>query len=173
MANFIMKKLFLMLVLVIVGVGCGKDPVQVIKECEIDEAFKSHAELFYSYSYKQDCVPIKFTEGLSQGTNEVRGICDYENKIVEINPDLYNEASELRQEMIILHELGHCVLNLMHNNTTIYFRDENNELIVTGISLMHESLFIDERYYEKNKDKYLSEFSTPKKREDGVIEFSL
>lgn len=156
-----MVKNFLVLLGLVVFLGaCGQDPEIVIQECEIEEQFKAAAELFYSYSYKQDCVPIHFEDNLMNGAEEVKGLCN-SDKTIKINTRLYEEASEEHKEMLILHELGHCVLDFGHNNLTIYFRDENDRLVVTGTSLMHEILFIDDIYYSKNKELFLQEFTKP------------
>ena len=56
---------------------------------------------------------------LNQG--HVAGICTYSSQapnIVEIDATFWNSNSSFIREMVVFHELGHCVLNRGHDETT-------------------------------------------------------
>lgn len=60
----------------------------------------------------------------------------------------WNMASKMEKEVLLFHELGHCVLHLEHNNETN----------IEGMpeSIMHYSVF-DASYYEANRESYLKQ----------------
>jgi len=66
---------------------------------------------------------------------------------IVIEEDYWDNSTDLIREQLLFHELGHCVLDLDHNNTL------NNGV---PISLMHESV-INEYWYKLYHDDYLNE----------------
>lgn len=60
-------------------------------------------------------MPIVFgpTEGNAIGYCIISG----SSRIVIINRGYWNVASEIERELLIFHELGHCILNMEHDET--------------------------------------------------------
>lgn len=82
------------------------------------------------------------------------GMCTFSstrrNK-VELSTNAWNNGSDTFREMLLFHELGHCLLGRGHKNTTHSSgRPE---------SLMNSWLF-DQRTYLANRDAYLKELYT-------------
>ena len=71
---------------------------------------------------------------LSSG-QKVLGSCTLGQKIVKINKEIWNDYDRNIQKEVIYHELGHCLLNRMHNNKRLLI---NNYSVPA--SIMNESV---------------------------------
>lgn len=82
----------------------------------------------------------------------VVGLCHYEDseRSIEISTKYWPKLSEYSREALLLHELGHCVLNLEHSDK---LRSDN-----CPKSLMFPSLLPDECYL-KHRPDYIRELS--------------
>lgn len=84
------------------------------------------------------------------------GVCYYTGgrtspNRVELNQSMWSDGSESFREMLIFHELGHCLLGRDHRNTQ--FSSGRPE------SIMNSYLF-SQRTYERYRDDYLKELYT-------------
>lgn len=79
------------------------------------------------------------------------GLCTFGLWSNEITIDSRSWAtmSEPGQEQLIFHELGHCFLNLDHENAVVYL----NGFVVEG-SLMNEYWFGDSDHYARYRNEY-------------------
>jgi hypothetical protein len=80
----------------------------------------------------------------------VIGVCEIPAKIVDISLSYWNQASETEREMLIFHELGHCILGRPHNIQRNVF---------TGIpmSIMFPDMIIPLQVYQKYRSLFLNE----------------
>jgi hypothetical protein len=84
--------------------------------------------------------------------NEMIGYCwqrDNMTPIVAISREFWQTASLYQQEILMFHELGHCLLQKHHNNAL----DGNG----MPRSIMNERMF-DVYYYETYRESYLQQF---------------
>ncbi len=134
--------------------SCRNDPDEVIISPELQPYF----DLFQEEGQKRG-VDVDFTVTPIEGRvanlfdSNVNGWCDTkEDKPHEIIIDdsFWNGASNFDKEFIIMHELGHCYLNLGHNDAV----DGDGNCI----SIMHSStescVF---PYNQETRDDYLDE----------------
>lgn len=90
---------------------------------------------------KAEQMSIEFTDTIP--SRDIVASCSGGKHIAVYRP-VWVKASHTKREMIIFHELGHCVLNREHSSTT------------DKPSLMAESL-ISVRAYRENREYYLRE----------------
>lgn len=123
-------------------VSCAKVPV--------DQAFSPYVERFEAVTGAFNDTPISFG-------NVVRpaiGTCTRYNdgyKYVTINRSFWDRATDDQKEYLIFHELGHCVLNISHNDKT------NNGC---PVSIMTKYEFGDTDCYRFNKAYYFNELKS-------------
>ena len=96
---------------------------------------------------------VRFNSNL-QFSNEA-GVCYINNPIpyIEINTNYWNHASDTQKEILMFHELGHCILKRQHRNDTA------NSM---PVSIMYFSIDVwatsaEQTYYESNRDTYIRE----------------
>ena len=121
----------------------------------IDSAFQSYVDLFKELTNKPVNVSLVFNSNLEQ--NRV-GLCWRTNGLgdrIEIDPDYWKSISEAGKEQLILHELGHCVLGLGHNDQLGQVGEWRN----VPLSIMHSIHFGDYLFYLENREYYLKEFT--------------
>lgn len=99
---------------------------------EIDSKLQPYVSTFLSYcdTYKVDCsrvaeFSIKFSNFrvakvyyklFSEGS--LIGLCKPTSNEIEINEEYFNLSSAAEKEQLIIHELGHCILDLEHTEET-------------------------------------------------------
>ncbi len=97
----------------------------------------------------------------------IAGTCERFNgtdaSIVRINPNFWWNNSYSSREVLMFHELGHCVLNRGHTSTLDDYNDP--------VSVMHPTIISEERVYAGNYTSYMQELfrSTPDKL--GRVQF--
>jgi len=112
----------------------------------IDPAFDTYVQTFESISNKQVHAIMIFADIADE---EVGGTCtNSEPPLIVIDTPYWNEITELGREQLVLHELGHCVLNRDH---------KENMLSGLPVSIMYSIHFGDEWYYAQNRAYYLQE----------------
>lgn len=74
---------------------------------------------------------------------------------IQIDPDFWKNVGEGSRENLILHEAGHCVLNLEHNSEFIQINDD-----VIPKSIMFPAVFGDIEQYQKYHEYYLWELQS-------------
>jgi predicted SprT family Zn-dependent metalloprotease len=90
------------------------------------------------------------------------GTCTYiaSNHIftfIRINPIIWRHSSETQKEIIIYHELGHCMFYLEHNNNNLY--DSRYGLMPE--SIMNENSPVEDgeiNYYKDHRSEYIEQF---------------
>lgn len=94
---------------------------EVLKKQEIEKEFIPYVLSFEKYSGKQvEAIRIRFAN--LDYMPKVTGIC-YRTKFklgistIKIDSYYWEKATDNEKEMLIWHELGHCVLNKDHNNS--------------------------------------------------------
>lgn len=100
-----------------------------------------------------DLTKLKIT-GVIENISEdgVAGTCEYGQHIhhVTVDKEFWSKSSYLRREMVVFHELGHCVLAKDHNE------DSNRENVC--LSIMNSGTGdcrVD--YNSQNRDYYIDE----------------
>jgi len=74
--------------------------------------------------------------------------------LIRIDRDWWGRSSELAKELLIFHELGHCILSKKHNNNRV--KDEIYPEFERPESIMNEYV-IAEEWYQAYKEKYIKE----------------
>lgn len=111
--------------------------------------FKPHIERFETLYGKSINTEITFVPEFKDG---VVGICYFLKNKVEISREYWNRASDLQKELLVFHELGHCVLHYYGHNEQWIIRDK--EAIPN--SIMYPYL-ISDKIYERHKGYYINE----------------
>lgn len=163
-----MKTLFLLSL--VVFVGCGKAPKQssgyksLISNVVNDSYFKPYVDLFENYSKGTVKVttPIAFSKSLGKGQSAV---CHREvnNNYILINEFYWQRIDENQRTTLIFHELGHCELNLEHDD--LWFEANNEKGIgeFCPTTLMRTSSineYESPRCIEGNEEYYYNELFT-------------
>jgi ATP-dependent Zn protease len=81
-------------------------------------------------------------------------VCKYNNtkSSIVINTYSWSSLSEVEKEIVIYHELGHCVLGLKHDNTKV----DHDWVLSSPLSIMYPYV-LEQDWYLKNKKEYLDE----------------
>lgn len=143
-----MNKLLLSFTVVLLSGCAGFRAVQGIY---IDKEFDSYVQTFETTYNIPVNVSIMFKD-IADDT--IAGQCWYsEPRKIEIDTPYWNEITELGREQLIMHELGHCVLNLDHDETIGTVGAWHN----VPMSIMYPSHFGDDPWYRDNRAYYLQE----------------
>lgn len=103
--------------------------------------------LLHGRDISLDGLDIKLSNTLDRPQNV--GECHMQSKRVILRLDYWLYANEYLRELLVFHELGHCLLNRKHNNAL-------DTAIGMPSSVMNFSLF-NEYYYYANREQYLAE----------------
>lgn len=140
------------LLVLLLTLSCGKEKIQEISD---HEAINNPIFDEYVIKFEHDIettkgdIPIYF-HPLKSNT---AGLCvTYSNnkKEVQIDLDFWNKSNEITKEILIFHELGHCVLNRSHQYGSI---DECPR------SIMNPQLLTDLCYIE-NREYYINQLKS-------------
>lgn len=74
---------------------------------------------------------------------------------IEIDPQFWQDSTPLGKEELVFHELGHCALNLGHNDELIDLKDYGT----IPASIMYPYVFGEASYYEQFRDYYVRELN--------------
>lgn len=116
---------------------------------EVDDYVKSFVAAGISQGYTTDLsmIHIRFSNDLPQGT---LGQCNLDTRIIQIAVAPFRYETPAKREWTIWHELGHCILNRMHD-----------QYIVTGypVSIMYSdsSAAENEYWYWNHREEYVKE----------------
>lgn len=94
----------------------------------------------------------------NHGNFTVIGECDYNNLSIVVEHNHWNMSSDIHREILILHEMGHCVLERGHKNS---YRNDIDRLIPS--SLMGATNFVTDQNYIKYKWLYIDELFHPER----------
>lgn len=126
--------------------GCGKK-LKV-------EPFGDYVTRFEAYSEQYSGKRIKVTDLIIEFADpgEKPANCNsalFKTPTIRVNKSLWQVVSPEVQEMVMLHELGHCVLGRKHFDEEV--PTENRPRSVMASELVDSSVF------EANRDQYLTE----------------
>ncbi len=133
--------------------GCGHEPT-----VSIEDQYKPYTDAFVRYSIivgKPTGIYDLIMYTVPEIGGAVMGQCTkYDNATprIIISYKFWKLMDTTKKEMLVLHELGHCVLNRSHNNATDQYGQP--------VSLMHWSNF-DENIYLNAKMAFLYELFNP------------
>lgn len=87
------------------------------------------------------------------------GFCDYEapTPTITIDATFWDNSDTIIQELLIFHELGHCIINRVHKTTM------NQDLMPESIMYPYITEFqgqVNELYYESHRNSYMKELFT-------------
>lgn len=108
-----MLRLALLLSVSSMIVGCGK--FRAVNIGIVDPEFEPYVEMFLDHA---NISSINVDMYFNDLTGNVIGVCKTRGseKKIEIDIMWWSSASELDREIVIFHELGHCVLGQGHRN---------------------------------------------------------
>lgn len=70
--------------------------------------------------------------------------------VIEVDPNYWVKVNEWNRETLILHELGHCILNRGHNTVTPYkdrqFKSVMYPVNIVGDYFAHKAAYLDELF---------------------------
>lgn len=142
--------------------SCYPEPVQESTEEAVEEALDFSLESYYS-TFEEEAALRGVTINLDDHDlisrieeieeDGIAGTCQYnsqQSNRITIDLSFWENASHDRREMVVFHELGHCVLLLGHNE------DEDNQNAC--LSIMNSGTSGCTVYYnDDNRDYYLDE----------------
>lgn len=164
-----MKKLIFTSFLLFILTGCqkeGANPIDIYPISEIEADFVQFSDKFLEYhdnlglthDYR---VSILMSEDLDDTTY---GTClkveGDDRRVILINDIAWGRMTSAEKELVIFHELGHCILNLPHNSNTVVAR-------IGGLpeSIMFPKIFSDV-VYVVNRDYYVADLFEPSQVEE-------
>ena len=119
-----MKLYYRLIIVSLLGISCGKQLNDFLnmgkaphKKNVTDVRFSDQVIKFEQEFALRVSVPIIFNK-LESGK---AGVCIKWSdgyKEIQISPERWDEYSDLEQEQLIFHELGHCVFDLEHDDST-------------------------------------------------------
>jgi len=96
-------------------IGCGK-PIKGVQ----DDAFKAYIEHFETMqNVSTEFTSVTFIDSIQDDPNSqyyTIGYCDPNTNSVKILKSFWDTAPNSERRTVIMHELGHCVLNLDHDD---------------------------------------------------------
>lgn len=107
------------------------------------------------YKVKTSHIATEFTV-LNNTDQHTVGLCwayDDGARKIQIDTDYWNNITDNGKEQLIWHELGHCALNLGHDENLI----TRNNFVNIPESIMYPSTFGDTNFYADEKDYYFKE----------------
>lgn len=131
------------------------------------DSFMSYAN-YYNYPLPDTKIYLAMDD-LIASDSHIKGKCvkTSEGNAIVIDRSFWKTLSDTSKEILVFHELGHCLLNRTHR--ILYFQGSNriyDQWMIPSwkylthpnwpMSLMHRSL-IDEDKYNQEREYYLSE----------------
>jgi len=122
----LMYRLILSLFIVLSIISCQKDPIEVVEEiplqdditAELTPFFRSFQQAASDYGLDVDYGAARVTaEIVSIDEGSVAGTCTTNGRDlrhIAIDQSFWNRSSTLLREMVVFHELGHCILGRGH-----------------------------------------------------------
>lgn len=149
---------YLLLVLLFISCNQESDQATGLLELTNSKEFDSLKTSFEDEAYirhinvNASSIKIGFTTSSYFKSITSKGVafCQKDQKQIVINQDAWHGYSDLKKEIVVFHELGHCLLNKDHNN---------NEHLGEKLSIMHERI-LNPDFYEDNRVHYLDELFT-------------
>ncbi len=152
---------FLLALLIMFTVGCttaSKQEAPPIKSVNMDQEagvylrFFRQAAIMRGLSLNYETLRVYKVDRFpwSDINDYTIGVClrKAEKHVILIKEEYWDRADSVSREMLMFHELGHCILDLPHNLATRPNGDP--------VSLMYPTIFESSTYYD-NHEPYLDE----------------
>lgn len=110
-------KCFILACMLFVMFGCGKGTPGVQ-----DPSTKQYVQYFERFSgHSAALVNVNIVDVIPDGQNEpgVVGLCDHNNATVSLLRTFWENVDAGYKRNLVMHELGHCVLGYVHNDTYV------------------------------------------------------
>lgn len=101
--------------------GCGRERIIDHELIIYTEVFKNDAKENNVDVSEIDSIDIIFDD-LKDEKEEIIGVCDLGDKRIRIKREFWSNSNRFERELLMLHELGHCVLNEDHEDTISIMR---------------------------------------------------
>jgi hypothetical protein len=148
--------------------GCGP-AFSVINNAEIDPAFIPYVQTFLFEAEKHGyAVNKNLINGISMHfSNEVvlpqLAFCRIyrDNLEIHVLKNKWEDSNTAARELLIYHELGHCIMGKQHNDANIILSSlehRNDNFGYTGPASIMNSHAIPSAWYAGNREQYLTEF---------------
>lgn len=134
--------------------ACGQP--ESLKTHYIEPEFEYFVDLFELEQNVDVNIEIKFAKlelpavGMCYYYQYENGTREFVN--IEIDPDYWQLTSETKKEVLLFHELGHCVLGRDHDEQRIYY--------TVPKSIMYPYLF--DSAFRTHRSYYVEELKNPK-----------
>jgi hypothetical protein len=165
-----LKNLIQLSIAIALGVAIGyfstyKDPEKTFLNERVDIALRPQVEDFLKGATRHGVTLdlaykyVVFGDTKSVTTvKEANGNCDYTSGIVTINGDHWQSASADEKQLIIDHELGHCLLGRVHLSNWGLIQPDNR---IIKVSIMSSDGFLNVTELSEFKDHYEEELFNP------------
>lgn len=106
----------LTLTMMLISLACGRAPTKV------EITFNSHLLTFLNEAYKRGLdidtsgLQIYMVEAIQNTKDTTIAVCKMGKKEIQVIRSQWEKLDAGKQEDVILHELGHCVLDREHTN---------------------------------------------------------
>jgi hypothetical protein len=157
---------FLFVALAVSASACGQKEKDHEAFLQIDASFQNYVSNFEQASAEEG-TPLQITDlilgfGPTPSLNET-GVCEWaenETPRITINARIWGTLNDYDRQEVIFHELGHCVLRRIHQNTEMMAY--NNTLRIPS-SVMYPYRIVG-TIYRDNMDHYHGELFELAKR---------
>lgn len=167
-----MKKLLFILVLLISSCSCTTLP----PKGTIDPEFISYLVEFnkqahiYGQDYKAELTDVRISFSIlsnqeTQNHGRVIGTCYFEDNLIKIDKLMWEYSPHAIREVLLFHELGHCILQREHREGMSY-NIKSGMLI--NISIMNPEI-LPLPMYVLNRQYYMMELFTYKGAQIGAF----
>ena len=161
-----MKNIITMTLILIFTVACGMDEQNPYKGMGIDDRLLDHVETFESITDREVNIPIVVEDISDSSTLGSCIVYPDGSKAVVVDEVIFNtpedDYTQYELEVIILHELGHCILNKKHNNKRVIFEEMSiaKSMMNSQVVYIHHYINYREYYQAKltNPDLNIEEF---------------
>lgn len=127
-------------------------PSNLRKVTIIDPEIQEYYDKFYiELGINPDEIPAEFSDLHSPAVGLCISYPDGKSNIL-IDRAFWDRSSDSAREQVVFHELGHCLLQLGHNDNSISIDN-----LVIPESIMNSIAFGNQDYYHKNEYYYYKE----------------
>ncbi len=88
---------------------------------EIDPSLQPYVDQFFEEAQNRnlDMSPEDYSFSVKFGEKQHLGVCSTASKEILINDFYWRGFSELERQYVMFHELGHCILDRLHDNAAL------------------------------------------------------
>lgn len=149
---------YLLMFFILTSCNYNKEEGNTVVSLLESEEFNVFKQLFEDEAYLRNInlstssIKIGFTDSshFQEITKSGVAYCQRDTKQIVVNKDSWDNYSEIKKEIVIFHELGHCLLDKDH---------DNHEHKGEKLSIMHERI-LNPSFYDEYREHYLDELFT-------------